>query len=96
MGTQCASSDRAQLYDQDTLRAVGETFPSEDVPVLFRDGDTLATNTPAGIVLWDLNPDNWETAACRMAGRNLTADEWATYFPEEEPRATCADWPAPA
>jgi DNA-binding beta-propeller fold protein YncE len=91
-----ASSNRAQLFDKETLRAVGETFPSDDIPVLFRNGDTLATNTPAGIVLWDLNPDNWETAACRMAGRNLTADEWATYFPEEEPRATCADWPAPA
>jgi WD40 repeat protein len=90
-----ASSNRAQLFDKETLRAVGETFPSQDIPVLFRNGDTLATNTPAGIVLWDLNPDNWETAACRMAGRNLTADEWATYFPEEEPRATCADWPAP-
>jgi WD40 repeat protein len=90
-----ASSSRAQLVDKETLRAVGETFPSEDVPVLFRNGDMLATNTPAGIVLWDLNPDHWETAACRMAGRNLTADEWATYFPADEPRATCADWPAP-
>jgi hypothetical protein len=91
-----ASGSRAQLVDKETLRAVGEAFPSEDVPVLFRNGDTLATNTPAGIVLWDLNPDHWETAACRMAGRNLTADEWTTYFPDEKPRATCADWPAPA
>jgi WD40 repeat protein len=88
---------RAQLFDWNTIRPIGEPFPSVDVPVLFRDGKTLATNTPRGIVLWNLDPAHWEGAACAVAGRNLTRAEWRTYFPSEpKPRSTCPQWPAPA
>ena len=44
---------------------------------------------------WDLDVDTWPAIACHTAGRNLTADEFATYFGEETPyRVTCPEWPA--
>ena len=33
-----------------------------------------------GAQLWDLDPEHWVTAACRMAGRNLTEQEWDSYI----------------
>lgn len=40
-------------------------------------------------VLWDLDPGAWLEAACELAGRDLTADEWARYLPDREPRPVC-------
>ena len=38
-------------------------------------------------------PTTWPTAACRMAGRNLTATEWSTYLGDIGPRRpTCPDY----
>ena len=70
-----------------------------DVPSLaFRpDGLAAATNDTAGLgaVVWDLDPEHWVTAACKIAGRNLTASEWKRYLGElGDYRATCPDYPA--
>ncbi len=40
------------------------------------DGMHVAGATGDGIVTWDLDPAHWETAACELAGRNLTREEW--------------------
>ena len=32
----------------------------------------------AGMQIWDLDPDHWIDAACCLAGRNLTREEWDT------------------
>jgi hypothetical protein len=46
------------------------------------------------IVGFGLDPDEWVDAACRLAGRNLTAAEWEELVPGEGPyRATCREWP---
>ena len=36
------------------------------------DGRQAAFLAPAGIAIWDLDPDRWVAAACEMAGRNLS------------------------
>ena len=44
--------------------------------------------------IWDLDPEHWATAACRVAGRNLTRAEWADNIGELAPfQATCPDLP---
>ena len=44
--------------------------------------------------IWDLDPEHWATAACRVAGRNLTREEWASNIGTLAPyRATCPDLP---
>jgi len=50
----------------------------------------LGGGTPDGVAVWDLNPSDWEQAACRVAGRNLTSTEWDTYLSQLEPyHKTC-------
>ncbi len=46
------------------------------------DGGELAVGggTDDGIAIWDLDTAEWVAAACRLAGRNLTEDEWNTYI----------------
>jgi len=43
--------------------------------------------------LWNLRLDELVDLACRTAGRNLTRAEWAQYFPGQEYRRTCEQWP---
>jgi hypothetical protein len=92
------------LYDVDSARQIGRTLRlalPENAPYLAAtlrpDGGQLAVATEHGVQLWDLDPDTWRDAACRLAGRNLSRDEWDRYMPPDEPyRATCPQWPVGA
>jgi len=77
------------------------TTRSGDGPDVAIRGDGLqaATNGPdgKGVVLWDLDPEHWVTAACAIAGRNLTEQEWSTYIGDlGDYRATCPEYPPAA
>ena len=40
--------------------------------------------------IWDLDPAHWMSAACRVAGRNLTREEWTAHVGTLAPyRSTC-------
>lgn len=73
------------------IRGIGEDFPTAFSPV----GRWLVTagceNTAR---LWTLPVDLLIEKACRVAGRNLTLEEWQRFFPGEPHRQTCADPPA--
>ena len=88
-------NNRLTLYDLTRDIVLGEPLDTSDAGVrggyLTADGETLVTALPDGILLWDLIPEHQALAACRMAGRELSAQEWATYFPGEEQVATCAE-----
>jgi len=59
-------------------------------PAFSPSGEALAAPGFTGAsVLWDLRPATWLDAACRMAGRDLTAEEWARYLPGRAQRAVC-------
>jgi hypothetical protein len=36
---------------------------------------------------------DWLSRACDIAGRNLTREEWNTYFAAQPYRKICAQWP---
>ncbi|MGX5772733.1 nSTAND1 domain-containing NTPase [Microbacterium trichothecenolyticum] len=57
---------------------------------LAADGTRLLTNGPAGVMSWDLRPAEQARAACAIAGRELTEEEWDTYFAGDDRVATCA------
>ena len=57
---------------------------------LTADGETLLETLPDGIRVWDLRPAEQASRACALAGRELTEEEWSTYFPGEERVDTCA------
>ena len=43
--------------------------------------------------LWTANRTAIAERLCRIAGRNLTADEWARFLPGDQYRVTCHEWP---
>src|SRR5206468_2834947 len=57
------------------------------------DNQTIASSWGDTIVLWDLSPQGWIEQSCQRVGRNFTRAEWAQYFPNDEYRATCSQWP---
>jgi hypothetical protein len=67
--------------------------PNEPI-ALSNDGTRLAIGSPEGTQIWDLGPEQWAEAACRVAGRNLTREEWDTHIGDLAPyRATCPAFP---
>ena len=83
----------ARLFDLGSRTQLGDAIqlPREDVGATLRpDGRELAADSAEGVALWDLDPANWTQAACRVAGRNLTEEEWLTYVGEIAPyHETC-------
>jgi len=47
----------------------------------------------SGAMLAPLDPVTWADTACSLAGRDMTEDEWARYFPGRSYQPTCADGP---
>jgi hypothetical protein len=43
---------------------------------------------------WDTRPDNWIDAACAIAGRNLTREEWTEAFRDRPYEPSCPTGPA--
>jgi WD40 repeat protein len=59
------------------------------------DGRWLATGSDdATARLWRLQLEELKGVACRVAGRDLTHDEWVDYFRGQVYRRTCTRWPA--
>lgn len=92
-------SGQARLYDLTRGIPLGDAIDTavdgteqglESGAQLTTDGKTLLTNSPTGVLAWDLRPAAQARAACAIAGRELSAEEWKTYFPGEKPVATCA------
>jgi WD40 repeat protein len=49
----------------------------------------LFFSTAIGIARLDLDVERWKAAACALAGRPLTKQEWATYLPGAPYRPAC-------
>jgi DNA-binding SARP family transcriptional activator/WD40 repeat protein len=89
------------LYDVATGIQLGTPIqiPSEDevqFVSIALDGSVMALGggTENGYQVWDLDPDHWVDAACRLAGRNLTRQEWDTNIGDlAEYRPTCSQFP---
>ncbi|MCD2442549.1 PQQ-binding-like beta-propeller repeat protein [Agromyces sp. SYSU K20354] len=82
------------LYDAPTGERLGEPFPTDDKTLagsmLRPDGLEVAISMPEGIVVWDIDPDHQFEYVCRLAGRDLTENEWRTYLGHfGEPQSTC-------
>jgi WD40 repeat protein len=87
------------LWDVESRQPIGNPLLidgySVDRVVFNPNGGGLATLS-GGIVLWDMDPSAWARSNCQRAGRNLTRDEWIKYFPKEDYRQTCEQWPPAA
>jgi len=84
---------RTRLGDAAPLGAPGNGLGAN----LRADGKAVVVSTPTGngAAIWDLDPQHWVDAACSVAQRNLTREEWATYIGDLGAyRATCPEFPA--
>ncbi|RLT37602.1 MAG: hypothetical protein DWI57_13570, partial [Chloroflexi bacterium] len=74
------------LWDTEKRRPIGHPIqghgssPVNDVAIS-PDGRWLASSDESGtLLLWPLEIDVWRQWACQVANRELTLDEWRTYF----------------
>ena len=77
------------IYDVPSRTRIGD--PIQGTGAVRADGRAVAINDDDnGVAIWDINPEHLATAACRLAGRNLTAAEWDTHLAAlGEYRSTC-------
>ena len=78
-------SDGIRIYDVPSRTQLGENIPDVDGALGYfamrPDGLELAIPYgDLGLVLWDLDPQHWLDAACSLAGRNLSPQEWDKYL----------------
>lgn len=75
-----------------TVAAVPEPDRAEIpfVPSFSADGLVLYTGGDDPMV-WSLDPAGWRAAACAIAGRDLTVEEWTQFLPGEPVQSTCHD-----
>ncbi|MEP7112166.1 MAG: BTAD domain-containing putative transcriptional regulator [Ilumatobacteraceae bacterium] len=91
---------RVILYDTSAGEQIGDPLVIPDTEFqqssLRPDGKEMAIGGSAGhgFVVWDLDPEHWVVAACRIAGRNLTRAEWSTNIGDlADYHLTCPDYP---
>jgi serine/threonine protein kinase/DNA-binding SARP family transcriptional activator/WD40 repeat protein len=86
------SDNTVSLIDVKTGQRLGDELVVDGRVALSNDGQILAVSNglQGGVSLWDLRPERLAAAACELAGRNLTRNEWNSYLQELGPyRATC-------
>jgi WD40 repeat protein len=96
-GTLLASGSEdftVRVWDVPRRRQLGQPWRWMEGPVrslsVAADGRSLlAANGPV-VVQWAFDEDGWVELACRLAGRELTSDEWATLAPSLPPSDLCA------
>ncbi len=92
-----ASNGTVTLWDLTTHQQLGQSVSFSDWPILSMDfspdSKILAIVGADDSFLLNLDPQIWIKRTCQRAGRNFTRAEWATYFPNEEYRKTCEQWP---
>jgi hypothetical protein len=91
------------LWDLEARDRIGSSFTPSITPLprlveggafLTPDGSSLLVAGDTRMVFWHLDTTQWAEQVCFAAGRNLTEDEWATYFPGRDYEVACPQWPA--
>ncbi len=84
------------MWNINPPQLIGDPLVGSDGSVsglaLGQDHSQLYSASDQGTILvWDLAA--WKEIACNLAERNLTQTEWGQFFPDEEYRATCEQYP---
>ncbi len=70
-----------RIWDVATRRQIGPEIPVEEWTVaIAADSARIAFNHADGVRLMDIDRDRLRAAACRVAARELTQDEWRQYI----------------
>lgn len=83
---------RAGLWDVATASLLGSVGVRDNSYAGFAHGtseEVLIASSDGSISVWDPRPETAVRTACRIAGRDLTAQERQTYLPGREPFKVC-------
>jgi WD40 repeat protein len=85
---------RVSLWNGRNGRRAGTVQPGPSASAVtadFVDGSTtvLVTAVDGTTYRWNTEPTSWLKAACAIAGRNLTLQEWRETFGDRPYRRTC-------
>ena len=91
LGRQAALSEvRSEFATGESVGTIDQTGGGA-ITRLLPDGRTAMFADLDGKVFgWNLRPNTWVAAACRIAGRDLTRSEWRAAFGDREFRRTCS------
>lgn len=93
------SSQGWRLVDLDGQQLIGPWTPGPIGSLAFLGVDNTTVYSQAANgdgQIWNLAPTNVQAAACALAGRNLTTQEWQKYLPwAGHEHTTCAQYPLP-
>ncbi|MEO7422846.1 MAG: BTAD domain-containing putative transcriptional regulator [Ornithinibacter sp.] len=87
-----ATEGLVSLWDARTARLLGSLRAEHGDGAGFAPGtgNVLSATTDGAILAWDPRPESALKTACRLAGRDLTAEEWAKYLPDRARTPVCA------
>lgn len=89
------ADDQIQLWDVKTRELIGVLSPHQQGvhSITFAPGGEILASVGAddSIIFWNLDENDWNRQACRLANRNLTPAEWNTYVGTRPYRKTCPD-----
>jgi WD40 repeat protein len=94
--------DVISLWDVETHRRLGQPLEAGVGSVLHlvwsHDGRRLASTgvlwrAPGGVAVWEASVESWRELACRVAGRNLSLEEWQVAMPGLAYHRTCPGFP---
>ena len=86
------ADDTMVLWDVATGQRLGRLAGHTDsvTSVAFRADGTLASGSrDTTILLWDIDPEARKAQACKLAGRNLSWEEWDLYLGDKPYQPTC-------
>ena len=94
LATLARRADESGVADRVTGRQIGPPLAGHGSRatglVLIDDGKMLVTSEQEAWVLrWPTSPTAWVATACRIAGRDLSHEEWDRYLPGHAYRQTC-------
>jgi WD40 repeat protein len=94
-----AEDQEILLWDVESQEAFAGPFSAHEQPIATvafdADGKGFSSVGRDGRILqWDLDPASLRERACRIANRNLTAEEWERHLPDSRPADTCPAAPS--
>lgn len=84
------------LWNAQTLQHIGSPIGSgwgSVSSISFSPNGDMIAYSAGYTVLLNASPKYWINQICNRVGRNFTRAEWAQYFPKEDYRKTCEQWP---
>jgi WD40 repeat protein len=53
----------------------------------------MVADETGALTFWGVDPETWIDKTCQRAGANLTLPDWQRFFPNQEYRKTCEEFP---